>query len=304
MHPIFVFFGTDEFSVIVLEELKVAGFTPSLIVTAPDKPKGRGLALTPPPVKERVMNYELGIRKEIKVLQPEKLDSNFTYKLKAETYDLFIVASYGKILPKEILEIPKHGTLNVHPSLLPLFRGSSPIQSQIIVGAHTTGVTIILMDNKIDHGPIVAQKTLQSSVSPPTSLGTGPSTPFRTGNFSFLKLRDVLAHEGGKLLAETIPEWLLGNINAQEQEHDEATYTKKITKDAGLIDLNSGQALNYRKFLAYTPWPGVYFYKNEKRIKITDAEYSDGKFVIKKVIPEGQREVGYKNFLHASPTKL
>ena len=289
----FVFFGTDEFSVIVLEELKNAGYTPALVVTVPDRRQGRGRKLTPPPVKQRIMNYEspntraklatgqAGIKNKIKVLQPEKLDTTFAKKLEHNSYDLFVVASYGKIIPKEILDIPRHGTLNVHPSLLPLFRGSSPIHSQILENTRMVGATIMLMDEEVDHGPILAAQELE----------------FKIYDLRFKNLRDELAKLGGKLLAQTIPEWIQGNINPQEQDHKVATYTKQITKEDGLIDIEKeSPEILYRKFRAYHTWPGIYFFQDGKRIKITDAELEDGKFIIKKVIPEGKQEMNYSDF--------
>ncbi len=274
----FVFFGTDDFSVIILDELKKAGFIPALIVTAPDRKKGRGMILTPPLVK--VWGESMGI----KVLQPENL-KNLKSEILNLKSDLFIVASYGKILPKEILEIPKHGTLNVHPSLLPLFRGPSPLQYQILEGAEEVGVTIMLVDEKIDHGPILAQQELG----------------FKISDLRFKNLRDELGKLGGKLLAETIPDWITGNIDPQEQEDSTATYTKMITKESGLVDIEKETSeMLYRKFRAYNPWPGVYFLKNNKRIKITDAGLQDGKFIIKKVIPEGKQEMNYKDFIKQS----
>ena len=284
----FVFFGTDEFAVIILDELKKEGFVPAPVVTVPDRRKGRGMKLTPPPVK--IWAEE----NHITVLQPEKLDEELVYKLKAKSYQLFVVASYGKILPKEILDIPKHGTLNVHPSLLPLFRGPSPIHSQILAcpadgvcnrpgeNSRMVGVTIILLDEEVDHGPIVAQEVLPM----PTPL---PSTK---------KLEEILARAGGKLLAQTIPEWTLGNIDPQEQDHKAATYTKIIKKEDGLIDiLTDDPEMLYRKFKAFDPWPGIYFFQNGKRVKVTDAAFTDEQFIIKKVIPEGKSEINYQNSL-------
>lgn len=286
-----VFFGTDEFSVIVLDELKKQGFIPSLIVTTPDRRKGRGMILTPPPVKRWYENQEAGIKNQIELLQPEKLDNNFVSTLNAKRYTLFVVASYGKILPKEILDIPKHGALNVHPSLLPLYRGPSPIHSQILENTGIVGVTIMLMDEKIDHGPIVAQQVLGFSAEGGSALGR------KISDLRFKDLRDTLAHLGGKLLAETISEWVAGNIDPQEQDHAAATYTKPIKKKDGLIDLSGNPELNYRKFLAYGDWPSVYFFRDEKRVKITDVEFKNGEFVIKKVIPEGKSELGYQDFI-------
>jgi len=272
-----VFFGTDEFSVVVLEELQKAGFTPACIITAPDKARGRGMKLTPSPVKVWAQ------KNSIEFLQPESLNPSFVHNLKIKPYDVFVVASYGKILPKDVLEIPKYGTLNVHPSLLPLYRGPSPIQSQILDDVEMAGVTIMRMDEKIDHGPIIAQEVLQFPIS----------------NFQFPKLRDELAKLGGKLLARTIPSWIDDNIDAQEQDHHAATYTKQIKKEDGLVDVEKDDSeVLHRKFRAYDPWPGIYFFKNGKRIKITDAELKSGtKFIIKKIIPEGKKEMSYYDFI-------
>jgi len=276
----FIFWGTDEFSVTVLEELKKAGFIPALVVTAPDKRQGRGMKLTPPPAKVWAE------KNSIKFLQPQKLDSDFSFQLSAFNsgrtgFQLFVVASYGKILPKEILDIPKHGTLNIHPSLLPLFRGPSPIQSQILKNTRMVGVTIMLMDEKIDHGPIVAQGAVP--MSDPL-----PSTP---------ELETVLARAGGKLLAKTIPGWIAGNIDKQEQNHKASTYTKQIKKEDGLVDIEKEDPeMLYRKFRAYDPWPGIYFFQNGKRIKITNAKFENREFVVKGVIPEGKQEMSYLDF--------
>ena len=148
----FVFFGTPELSVEILEHLKENGFIPSLIVTNPDRPQGRKMILTPPPVKLWAQ------KNEIKFLQPEKLDSVFNLQLATYNPQLFIVVAYGKILPKKVLEIPEKGTLNIHYSLLPKYRGASPIESAILNDDKDTGVSIMLMDERMDHGPVVAQQ--------------------------------------------------------------------------------------------------------------------------------------------------
>ena len=144
----FVFFGTPRFAVIVLDELKAAGLVPSLIVTAPDKPAGRGMRLTPPPVKIWAQENK------VTYMQPERL-SDATYHLKPNTYALGVLAAYGKIIPRSLVEALPRGILNVHPSLLPKYRGSSPIQSQILADDRDVGVSIMLLDEKMDHGPIV-----------------------------------------------------------------------------------------------------------------------------------------------------
>ncbi len=276
--PRFVFFGSSDFSVMVLEELKKRGFIPSLIVAIPDSRQGRGMKLTPPPIKAWAQKIWSNT---VEILQPEKLDTSFVGQLPHANYHLFIVAGYGKFLSKELLEIPKHGTLNFHPSLLPKFRGANPIAHQILAREKEVGVTIMLVDEKMDHGPILAQRKLEVRISKITQN----------------KLRGCLAQEGGILLAETIPKWIDGEITPHEQDHDKATFAPKIKKGDGLIDLGDNPELNYRKFRAYFPWPGIYFFHNNKRVKITDAEFKDENFVIKKVVPEGKKETYYKNFL-------
>ncbi|HEY4486260.1 MAG TPA: methionyl-tRNA formyltransferase [Candidatus Paceibacterota bacterium] len=271
----FIFFGTDEHAGTILDELKSAGLVPSLIVTAPDRPKGRGLQMTPPPVKLWAQ------KNDTPVLQSEKLDTAFAGQLSQVNGQLFVVARYGKIIPKEILTMPKHGALNVHPSLLPFFRGPSPAQSQILEAVSETGVTIILLDEKVDHGPILAQEVVPMPEPLPRAY----------------ELEDMLAHLGGKLLAETIPQWIAGEIDPQEQDHGNATFTKKIKKEDGLIDRAGNPELNLRKIRAYDPWPGTYFFKDSTRVKIIDATLEDRKLKITRVIPEGKKEMDYETFL-------
>lgn len=279
----FVFFGTPEIAVFVLEELADANFLPSLIVTNPDAPKGRKLVLSPSPVKEWAITHS------IPTLQPETLtDDTVCEILKKEASAFFVVAAYGKIIPKNILEIPTYGTLNVHPSLLPRFRGASPIRSAILKDERTTGVTIMLMDEKLDHGPILAQErvTIES-----------PAWPIRGS-----ELDELLARKGGVLLAHTIPEWLSGTISAHEQDHDSATFCTKICKGMGEIDLSKDPYENLLKIRAYDGWPGTYFFREHKgkrvRVKICDATLdSDGSLLITRVIPENKNEMSYNEFL-------
>jgi methionyl-tRNA formyltransferase len=269
------FFGTPDRAVYVLDELKAAGILPSLIVTQPDRPQGRKLALTPPPVK--VWAH----KEKIEVLQPEDLsDKNFIKRLASGGFDVFVVVAYGKILKDEILDIPKHGSLNLHASLLPKLRGSCPIETAILQDDKDTGVSIIKMDKLMDHGPIIASKKVKPSRWPlPADL-----------------LAKELVTEGGKLFAQTLPLWVAGKIRAEEQDHSKATYTKKITKEDGLMDLSADGYANFLKWNAYKGWPGSYFFKSNKRVVITDAQYVDGIFSIKKVVPEGKKEISWEDF--------
>lgn len=268
----FVFFGTSDFSVAILDILNKNNLRPNLIVTNPDRPKGRKLIITPPPVK--VWAQKNGIE----CLQPEKLDNNTLEELKRENYDLFVVASYGSIIPKKILDIPCFGSVNIHTSLLPKFRGASPIESAILDSEKETGTTIIKMDEKMDHGDILAQESFEL-----------------LKDMSAEELENRLANQGGELLIKTIQKLIKGKIKSIPQNHGKATFCGKIEKrDAELFD-NDSEETKYRKYLAYYKWPKVFFFKNGKRLKVTKARFEKDKFIIERVIPEGKREM---NFTH------
>ncbi len=292
----FVFFGTSEIAVFVLEELLAAGFTPRLVVTTPDTRRGRGLRLMPPPAKEWALKHGVGI------LQPEQLDDDFLPYLSEAHAQVFVVADYGKLIPKAVLAIPPRGVLNVHPSLLPRLRGPSPIKSAILNDDRATGVSIILLDEEMDHGPIVAQKRIpiagwtDESGLARRSLGEGG--PPRAGT-----LGETLARGGGKLLADILPAWIAGEIEAREQNHDIATYCEKIEKEDGLLDLSADAYKNLLKIRAFEGWPGTYafFERGGKKVRvgILDAHVEGNNLVIDKVKPEGRREMGYDEFLRS-----
>ena len=248
-----VFFGTPEFAVTILEKLIASPFAPSLVVTAPDKAVGRKQKITPPPVK--ILAKQNGIP----VMQPQTLDKEFIDKLQTIPYKLFIVAAYGKIIPESILRIPKQGNINVHPSLLPKLRGASPIQNAILEGLLETGVTIMLMDEKMDHGPILA--TTKHPV--PDSVTSD-------------QLSVELALAGADLLIQTLSQYIEGKIIPTEQNHKEATYTKLIKKEDGHIHWDESAEKIERRIRAYTPWPSAYVYWNDKQIKFLVAETIQG----------------------------
>ena len=268
----FAYFGTPGFSIFVLEELAAAGYLPTLVVTTPDKPAGRGLALSESPVNQWAKKHA------IPLLQPERFDEGACAALRAAQLDFCIVAAYGKILPSMVLEIPPRGALNVHPSLLPRYRGTSPVESQILADEKDIGVSVIVMDEKMDHGPVLAQEKI--------SL---PEWPLARST-----LNGLLWRTGGTLLATTLRPWLAGEIIPQAQEESAATFTKKIKKEDGEIDLAGDARTNYLKYLAYEGWPGTYFFENNKRIKITQAAFRGGGFVVERVIPEGGKETSYR----------
>lgn len=279
----FVFFGTGALAESVLASLVRAGHIPAVVVTKPDSKQGRHMELTAPHIKTWA---EL---KGIKVLQPEKLDSEFLYSLQSEVYSLFIVASYGKIIPQAILDIPTHGVLNVHPSLLPLYRGPSPIESVLLDGTMTTGVSIMKLDAQMDHGPILTQSAF--IIHPESNAGT---------------VEVECGQLGGELLTQVIPHYLEGTLIPKEQDHSNATVCKKITKDLGLIHLEDDIDIVRRKFRALTPWPSLYFFithaDRDIRVKVnevdcvTEEESRLAKDYILSVTPEGKKQMDWESF--------
>jgi len=268
----FVFFGTPEVASDTLEILKEHGFLPSLIITSPDAPKGRGLLMQVSPVTI------FAEKNNIPCLKPEKLENIFT---SLPQVDLFIVVAYGKIIPENILIIPNFGSINIHYSLLPKYRGASPVESAILNGDIYTGVTIQKMVYKMDAGNIIAQEKIEILPEERTS-----------------DLRKRLIKIGGELLVKTLPDFMEGKIKEIAQNENEATHCKKIKKEDGLIDLEGNATENYNKFRAYATWPRTFFFKNGKRIIIIDAELKDGKFTIKKILPEGKKEIQYENSIY------
>jgi len=284
----YVFFGSSRFSTIVLDQMKNLGFLPTLIITTPDKPQGRKMIMTPNIVKS------WALENSIEVLDPQKLDTVFIEELKKRCADneivVFIVASYGKIIPASVLDIPKMKTLNIHPSLLPQYRGASPLPTAILEDTKNTGVTIMRIDEQMDHGPIIAQKKIEI-ISWPT----------------YEEFENMMATVGAYLLVEVLPKWANGEIKEVAQDHSKATYTKKISKEAAEIDLNSDPYLNFRKIQAYHEWPVAFFMFDHNgkniRVKITSAKYAEGVLTIEKVIPEGSKEMAYDDFVRGYSKK-
>jgi methionyl-tRNA formyltransferase len=310
--PKIAFFGTPQFAVTILEELKKVGLVPSLVVTAPDKPKGRGLTLTPPPVKM------WALENKIQYIQPLGLKTATEIDLLLnQLWDLFIVAAYGKIIPENILEIPKHKTLNVHPSLLPKYRGPSPIEAAILADDREIGVSIMRLDKEMDHGPIVAQEKMNLfSAAPERATDANSnnkeaalSNSHENWPISSSALEDMTAHFGGALLGRIIPDWISGKITEKDQDHTQATYCEKIIKEDGLIDLNADPYSNYLKICAYAGWPGTFFFQERKtssdntnnlakiRVNIKKASYKNNQLIIESVVPEGKPEMPYLDFL-------
>lgn len=262
-----------------LDALEQNGLWPAVVVTRPDAPVGRKKVLTPPPVKEWAQE------RGIDVLQPTKIDDAFITELGNTQWDVFVVVAYGKILPTALLDIPRRGTLNMHPSLLPHLRGPHPIRGAILQDERETGVTVMQLDAQMDHGPIVAQARVELDEWP-------MSAPLLEG---------ILAKEGGELLAEALPLWVSGEIDAREQEHESATYCTKTEKHDAEITLADDAYQNLLKIRAYAGWPGAYtfFERGGKRIRveIIDAHVNEsGELVLDIVKPEGKNEMPYADF--------
>jgi len=247
-----IFIGTPDFGAIILEKLVQndlkpnsgrrpnGPFRPILVITESDKPAGRGKVIVPPPVKV------IAEKNNIPIEQPDRIN-NLESKIKDLNPDLIIVAAYGQMIPKTILDLPKYGCLNIHPSLLPKYRGASPIQYAILNGDKETGVTILLIDELVDHGAIVANSKWQI-----------------TNNDTYESLSKELAKEGADLLAETIPDWVEGKIKAVPQNDSKATFTKMFKKEDGKIDWTKSAEEIERQIRALDPWPGTFTFFEEK----------------------------------------
>lgn len=232
-----IFFGTPAFAVTVLSKLQEAGITPIAVVTSPARPAGRGHLITDPALAVFARKHT------VHVFQPESIkDSEFLAHVRRLQPDVCAIASYGHIVPKELLDIPPHGFINVHPSLLPKHRGPSPIQTAILDGDAETGVTLMLTDTKMDHGPVLAQQKLEKDISHAT----------------YTELHDALAELGGIMLAEILPAWTANILTPQPQDHTQATYTKLFTKEDGRIDWTKPVAHIDRMVRALNPWPGTW----------------------------------------------
>jgi len=245
------FFGTHEFATTILQGLINSPFIEiELVITQPDKPVGRKKELQKSPIKLLAEKYGL------KVEQPNSLK---LYILSLKTYDLNIVVDYGLLIPKNILNTPKHKSINIHPSLLPKYRGASPIQTALINGNTETGTTIMLMDEKMDHGPILTQEIVK--------IDSNDNYPILSKN---------LAEKANKLLLDTIPKWVDGKIKTKAQNNSNATYCKMLTRDSGLVDFSKSAQEIYNQYRGMTPWPGVWTTViGDKRLKLLEIKPSN-----------------------------
>lgn len=266
-----VYFGTPEFSAYILE--KLIEFCPiQIVITRPDKAKGRKQILTESAVA--LMSHQ----HNISVLKPVKLDQEFIENHKdLIDCDIFIVASYGKIIPQSLLDIPKLGALNVHPSLLPKYRGPSPILTPILNGDKKTGVSIMLMDAEMDHGPIL--NTIEVSISK---------------QYNHQTLTTKLAQTSAPLLIDTLTKFIEGRLKPKPQNHSKATFTKMIKKEDGYFDIDNPPSPTVldRMIRAYYPWPNTWTKWKGKIIKFLPD---------RKIQMEGKNPISIRDFLNGYP---
>ncbi len=241
-----VFFGSSNVALPVLELLHEQ-YEIVLVVTTPDAKVGRKQTLSPSPVGLLAEDLKLPQFKPDKLNDPEVVE-----KLTQAGSDIFIVISYGNIIPEVILNIPPHKSLNIHPSLLPKYRGPTPMPAALLNGDTETGTTIMLMDKEMDHGPILAQKSI----------------PIDSDD-TFLTLQDKLSKLSAHVLVDVLPSYINGDLKPTEQDHSQATYCGMMTKANGKIDWQKSATEIYNQFRAYYPWPGIWTTWNGQILKIT-----------------------------------
>lgn len=250
-----VYMGTPDFAVPPLAALVKAGYEVTAVVTQPDKPKGRGKTLMPTPVKEEAMKHEIPVYQPVKVRDPE-----FVETLTGLAPDIIVVAAFGQIIPKTILDLPKYGCINIHASLLPKYRGAAPIQQAVIDGEKESGVTIMRMGTGLDTGDMISK-----IVVPIETEETGGS------------LFDKLAQAGADLLMETLPSIENGTVTYEKQPEESPTpYAAMITKKMGLMDFSKSAEELERLVRGLNPWPSAYTFLNGKTLKVWKSTVEKG----------------------------
>ena len=251
-----VFMGTPDFALQTLQGLIDAGCKMVGVYTQPDRPKGRGKQLAAPPVKELAQKHDIPVYQPLKLRQPEAVA-----ELEALAPDLIVVVAYGQILPKSVLEIPAHGCINVHASLLPKYRGAAPINKAIIDGETETGITTMYMDVGLDTGDMLVKKTL--AIGPEETAG---------------ELHDRLASLGRETMEETVRRLCAGTLQREVQDDEQSTYASMMKKEDGRIDWNRSAQEIHNHVRGLDPWPGAYTTINGELLKLaeTSPEAAEG----------------------------
>lgn len=269
--PKFVYFGTPSVASETLAILLSHGFVPALVVTAPDAPRGRGLVLTPSPVTLLAREHSLPL------YTPETLDDSAQTHIKNVGADYALCVAYGKIFPEELIAAFPEGVLNVHYSLLPKYRGATPLETALLAGESETGVTIQKMVKALDAGDIIAQASTAISE-----------------NETARELRPRLINMGAELLVETLPHYLSHEITPRPQDESGVSRAHKLKKEDGKLTLSDDAGTNWNKYRAFADSIGTYFMEHGKRMKITAASFKNDRFVVERVIPEGKSETAYR----------
>lgn len=278
-----IFFGTPEIAVPTLRALNneydVVG-----VVTKPDKPVGRKKILTALPVKKVALELGIPVFQPTTLKATKKSGAQAISQLGALSADVCVVFAYGKILPPEVLEMTPLGCVNVHPSMLPVLRGPSPLQGAILEGLTETGVSIMLLDEEMDTGPIIIQERLVLDARETAET-----------------LHDKAAQLSSTLITRALDGYIEGSLTPQPQDNEKATYCSLIKKEDGLIDWSRSPEEIDRKIRAFTPWPGVYTFCQDTRVKILVAHLEDGILTIERVQPEGRQPMSYEDFQRGYP---
>lgn len=245
-----LFMGTPDFAVPCLQALLDEKYNVVGVVTQPDRPKGRKQILTPSPVKELALQYNLPIFQPEKVSNPEEIN-----KLRCLSIDLIVTAAFGQLLSKELLQLPRLGCINVHASLLPKYRGGAPIHWSVINGEQETGVTIMYMVEKLDAGPMISQKKVPIAFDDTTGV-----------------VYEKVTKAGAELLLETLPSIVEGTVQAIEQDETKATFASNIRRSDEIIQWDRSALSIYNQIRGLAPWPGAYTTYEEQIIKIWSSE--------------------------------
>lgn len=283
-----VFFGTPTFAIPTLD-LLCEQTNVIACVTQPDKPRGRGHRVEPSAVKQRAQILGIPVLQPRSLAQSSDDGQKFLEQWNAWKPDIAIVVAYGIIIPPHLLNqsAPSFGFLNVHPSLLPAFRGPTPIPAALCAGLTTTGVTIMKLDSGVDTGPILAQR-----VVPMTSDDTAVS------------LGSTCATVGAVLLCDTLPDYIAGLCVPERQQERHASITRQLRKEDGWIRWNEPPEIIERKIRAFSPWPGASTFCGTVRVKILRASLVSGALHIEEVQPEGKQKMPYADFLHGYQCSL
>jgi methionyl-tRNA formyltransferase len=253
-----ILMGTPEFAERIFSkavpELVDKGLEIVAVITAPDKPVGRKQVLIPSPVKKWALGANFSVLQPDKVRKPE-----WVAKIKELKPDLIILTAFGQIIPQEILDIPKYKALNIHPSLLPKYRGASPIQSAILNGENETGVCLMIMDQELDHGPILAKSKIQ----------------ILNSKITYKELSEQLSDTGAELLIKNLFDYIEEKVIPEEQDHSQATFCKLIKKEDGKIDWNKSAREIDCQIRAFQEWPESHTIFDNKILKILEADFKN-----------------------------